>query len=75
VAPLGTLPSMQIELLGSVGGDVTVVSDERVVDDGVVTSAGVSAGIDMSLYLVESICGRAVAEETAHYIEYRRAPL
>jgi transcriptional regulator GlxA family with amidase domain len=64
-----------LELLGSVGGDVTVVADERVVDDGVVTSAGVSAGIDMSLYLVESICGREVAEETAHYIEYRRVPL
>ena len=52
-----------------------MVPDKRVVDDGVVTSAGVSAGIDMSLYLVESICGREVAEETAHYIEYRRVPL
>ena len=38
--------------------------------DGVVTSAGVSAGLDMSFGVVEKICGRAVAEETAHYIEY-----
>ena len=42
----------------------------RVIHDGVFTSAGVSAGIDMSFALVEEICGRGVAIETAHYIEY-----
>ena len=40
------------------------------VDDGVVTSAGVAAGMDMAFYMVEKLCGRAIAEETAHYIEY-----
>jgi transcriptional regulator GlxA family with amidase domain len=36
----------------------------------VITSAGVAAGIDLSFRVVERLCGRAVAEETAHYIEY-----
>jgi transcriptional regulator GlxA family with amidase domain len=51
---------------------VEVVSDQRWVDDGVITSAGVAAGIDMSFYVVEKLHGRAVADETARYIEYPR---
>lgn len=51
---------------------VTVVSERRWVDDGVITSAGVAAGIDMSFYVVEKLHGRAVADETARYIEYPR---
>jgi transcriptional regulator GlxA family with amidase domain len=48
------------------------VLDNRlfVEDRGVVTSAGVAAGIDMSLYVVARLLGRAKAEETARYIEY-----
>lgn len=42
----------------------------RFVDDGVITSAGVSAGIDMALHVVQQICGASVAAETAHYMEY-----
>jgi transcriptional regulator GlxA family with amidase domain len=38
--------------------------------DGVITSAGVSAGIDMALHVVQQICGAPVAAETAHYMEY-----
>jgi len=37
------------------------------------TSAGVSAGIDMAFTLVERLCGKDVADETAHYIEYPRS--
>ena len=51
---------------------VTVERSSRVVDDGVITSAGVASGIDMSFYIVETVFGRAVADETAKYIEYRR---
>ncbi len=43
------------------------------VDDGIISSAGVDAGIDMAFYVVETLFGREVADETAHYIEYRRA--
>lgn len=59
-----------LELLGSLDPTIQIQRDTRVVSDGVVTSAGVSAGLDMSFSVVENICGRAVAEETAHYIEY-----
>ena len=59
-----------LELLASLDPTIDVQRDTRVVSDGVVTSAGVSAGLDMSFSVVENICGRAVAEETAHYIEY-----
>jgi transcriptional regulator GlxA family with amidase domain len=36
----------------------------------VVTSGGISAGIDMSLHLVERIAGRRLAEATARQMEY-----
>jgi transcriptional regulator GlxA family with amidase domain len=60
------------DLLASLDSGVNVVRDARVVKDGIFTSAGVSAGMDMAFALVEEICGRAVADETAHYIEYPR---
>jgi transcriptional regulator GlxA family with amidase domain len=61
-----------LDLLDSLGVGVTVERSSRVVDDGVITSAGVASGIDMSFYIVETVFGRAVADETAKYIEYRR---
>ena len=51
---------------------IRVDADARVVDDGIVTSAGVSAGIDMAFAVVEAMHGRAVADETAHYMDYPR---
>lgn len=43
----------------------------RWVDQGeVVSSAGISAGIDMSLHLVERLAGRALAEATARQMEF-----
>jgi transcriptional regulator GlxA family with amidase domain len=45
---------------------VNVINDRRWVDQGsVVTSGGISAGIDMSLHLVERLSGRALALRTA----------
>ncbi|HEX9942837.1 MAG TPA: DJ-1/PfpI family protein [Thermoanaerobaculia bacterium] len=61
-----------LDLLDSLGAGVAVDRTSRVVDDGVITSAGVASGIDMAFYIVETLCGRAVADETAKYIEYRR---
>ena len=50
-----------------------VQRDVRWVDEDVlVTAAGISAGLDMSLHLVERLLGREVAERTAHYLEYTR---
>ena len=51
--------------------DVLMVKDERVVDAGhIVTSAGVSAGIDMALHLVARLHGREIAGWTARRMEY-----
>jgi transcriptional regulator GlxA family with amidase domain len=61
-----------LDLLDSLGVGAIVERTSRVVDDGVITSAGVASGIDMAFYLVETLCGREVADETARYIEYRR---
>ena len=51
----------QVEMLGEV----------RYVDEGrIVTSAGISAGIDMSLHVVERLHGQAIAAWTARRMEY-----
>lgn len=61
-----------LDLLESLNAGVTVDRTSRVVDDGVITSAGIAAGIDMAFHVVETLCGRAVADETAKFMEYRR---
>jgi len=43
---------------------------KRYVDQGIVTSAGISAGIDMALYLVGELLGSEVSKDTARYMEY-----
>ncbi len=60
------------DLLQSLDPSIRIQRDQRVVDDGIITSGGISAGIDMAFFLVEKICGKAVADETARYMEYRR---
>ena len=59
-----------LDLLATIDPTIRIQRERRVVHDGIFTSAGVSAGIDMSFAVVEQICGREVAIETAHYIEY-----
>lgn len=50
---------------------LTVLSSERVVDEGhVITSAGVSAGIDMALHVVGRLHGHETAAWTARRMEY-----
>ena len=61
-----------LDLLDSLQAGVTVERSHRVVDDGIVSSAGVASGIDMAFYVVETLFGKSIADETAHYIEYRR---
>jgi transcriptional regulator GlxA family with amidase domain len=56
-------------------GEVTVVRDARyVVDGGLITSQGVSAGIDLALWLVGRIHGREHARAVRRYIQYEPAP-
>ena len=60
------------DLLARLDESIEVDRQARFVHDGIVTSAGVAAGIDMSLSVVEKLFGREVADETAHYIEFPR---
>ena len=56
-------------------GDATVLENVRYVRDGnVVTSAGVSAGIDMALWLVGQLQSPEFARSVQRYIEYDPAP-
>jgi transcriptional regulator GlxA family with amidase domain len=64
-----------LERLASSGRDVDVRGDSRFVDDGdVVTAAGVSAGIDMALYLVARLHSPERAAEVRRYIQYDPEP-
>lgn len=50
---------------------VKVLADTRIVDEGhIITSAGISAGIDMSLHVVSRLYGEEVAAQTARGMEY-----
>jgi len=50
---------------------VTVEYDKHVVEDGrIFTSAGISAGIDMALKVIERYCGEEIARATARHMEY-----
>ena len=50
---------------------VSVIEDQHVVEEGdVITSAGISAGIDMALRVVARHHGEAVAQATARHMEY-----
>ncbi len=56
-------------------GDVEVLADQRYVQDGnLVTAAGVSAGIDMALWLVGQLHDVPLARQVQHYIEYHPQP-
>lgn len=61
-----------LDALASLDSTIDVRRSERVVHDGVMTSAGISAGIDMALAVVELLHGRHVADDTAFYMEYPR---
>lgn len=51
--------------------DVTVEHDKSVVEEGrIITSAGISAGIDMALRVVGRYYGEDVARATAKHMEY-----
>ena len=48
-----------------------ILSDVRFVDNGnVITTAGISAGIDGALHLVSKLKGEEIAKSTAFYMEY-----
>ncbi|MEG4320434.1 MULTISPECIES: DJ-1/PfpI family protein [unclassified Microcoleus] len=61
-----------LDLLRELAPNTTVVENQRFVDNGkIITSGGISAGIDMSLYVVGKLLGTAQAEQTAAHMEYK----
>ena len=63
------------DLLREVAPKTIIPAARRFVDNGrVVCSAGIAAGIDMSLHVVGRLLGREVAERTARQMEYPWQP-
>lgn len=60
-----------VDVLQEVAPKTEVRGEERIVDNGkIILSAGISAGIDMSLYVVAKLLGKQEAIATADYMEY-----
>ncbi len=60
-----------IDTLQNLAPDTHVYPDKRYVDNGkIILSAGVSAGIDMSLYVVSRLLGEEQASKTARHMQY-----
>jgi transcriptional regulator GlxA family with amidase domain len=64
-----------LDRLAELDPTIDVRRDERFVDDGdVITSAGVSAGIDMALHLVARLADVERARQVRRYIQYDPSP-
>lgn len=78
LAEAGLLDSLDVtthyqrfDLLRELAPSARVHENRRFLDNGkILTSAGIAAGIDMSLHLVTRLHGPAVAGQTARYMEY-----
>ena len=62
-----------IEALKSINKNIQVIDNRRIVNDEIITSAGVSSGIDMAFMIVENLFGEEVAKDTAKYVEFHRS--
>jgi transcriptional regulator GlxA family with amidase domain len=64
-----------LDLLAQLDPSIEVRREDRFVDDGdVVTSAGVSAGIDMALHVLARLAGVDRARQIRRYIQYDPDP-
>ncbi|NDJ75336.1 MAG: DJ-1/PfpI family protein [Chloroflexi bacterium] len=71
-----TTHAAALEELATHAPQAEVVGNCRYVDNGhVVTSAGITAGIDTALYVVQRLLGPVTARETAHHMEYAWEPI
>jgi len=61
--------------LAAVEPECEIVRGARFVDNGqIITAAGITAGIDTALYVVQRLIGQETALETARHMEYRWEP-
>lgn len=64
-----------MDLMRETAPRTTIQPEKRFVDNGrILTSAGVSAGIDLSFHVVAKLLGEEVAQETARQMEYNWNP-
>ena len=64
-----------LDELAALDPSIVLKADDRFVDDGdVITSAGVSAGIDMALHLVVRLAGVERARQVRRGIQYDPEP-
>jgi transcriptional regulator GlxA family with amidase domain len=67
-----TTHHLALKMLQEKYPDIQVESDRKVIhDSNIITSGGVSSGINMALYLVEQIMGKSASERTAETIEFK----
>jgi len=60
-----------VDTMRTAAPKTTLLPEERWVDNGrIILSAGISAGIDMSLYVISKLLGKEAADETAQYMQY-----
>jgi transcriptional regulator GlxA family with amidase domain len=69
-----TTHSGAIEMLKASGRSEVVSGERYVVDGNIVTSAGVSAGIDMALWVVGQVYGEGHARRVTELVEYYPEP-
>jgi transcriptional regulator GlxA family with amidase domain len=70
-----TTHHLSLDLLRELVPTATVDPSQRFHDNGkIITSAGISAGIDCSLHVVARLLGPAAAEATARQMEYLTPP-
>lgn len=70
-----TMRWASVDTLAELDPTIDVRADERFVDDGdVITSAGVSVGIDKALHLVDRLAGTDQARQVRRGIPYDPAP-
>lgn len=60
-----------VDTMRAAAPNTKIVPEERWVDNGrIILSAGIAAGIDMSLYVISKLLGKGEADETAAYMQY-----
>ena len=59
------------DTLRNIDSTIVILKNKRYVFDKYYSSSGVSAGIDMSLHIIEKIYGKNIAKNTAKYMEYK----
>lgn len=75
---LGLLDSLEttthhevFEHLKEIAPKAIINKNKRFIDNGkIMTSGGISAGIDLSLHIVKKLYGEEIANKTIRYLEY-----